>query len=189
VALLGASLGAARADDLIGPYVGAAVGKASLDVSTPLVKNFGSDHAAFKLIVGWRPISEIAVELEYLDLGGPSGASTSPHSNVTLATSASLRGLGAFGLLYLPTPIVDFYLKGGFSLMRTNADTTVSCISGAVCPPVTQPPPANRTDFGLAGGGGVMYRIRTLELRAEYERFTAGSGNPYFVSFGATWTF
>jgi len=189
-ALLGASLTVARADDLIGPYVGAAVGKASLDVSTQLVNNFGSDHAAFKLIVGWRPISEIAVELEYLDLGNPSGHSTYPNSNVTLATNASLKGLGAFGLLYLPTSIVDFYLKGGFSRMHTSADTTIiGCTSGGVCPPITQPPPADSTDFGFAGGGGVMYRIRTFELRAEYERFTAGSGNPYFVSFGATWTF
>jgi hypothetical protein len=34
-----------------------------------------------------------------------------------------------------------------------------------------------------------MYRIRAFEVRAEYERFTAGTGNPYLVSLGATWAF
>jgi Outer membrane protein beta-barrel domain len=188
--VLGFSLSAARADDLIGPYVGAGFGKATLDVSTQLVENFGSDHSAFKLIVGWRPISEIAVELEYVDLGQQTGASMYPNSNTSLSTTASVKGFGAFGLLYLPTPIVDFFLKGGFSRLHTSADTTiVGCPNGGVCPPLTQPPPVSSTDFGFAGGGGVMYRIRAFEVRAEYERFTAGTGNPYLLSLGATWAF
>lgn len=190
LALLGLSLSAARADDLIGPYIGAGFGKATLDVSTQLVNDFGSDHAAFKLILGWRPISEIAVELEYLDLGHQSGTSMYPNSDTSLSTTASLKGFGGFGILYLPTPIVDFFLKGGFARLHTSADTTIEgCPSGGVCPPLTQPAPISSTDFGFAGGGGVMYRIRTFELRAEYERFTAGTGNPYMLTFGATWAF
>ena len=190
VAVLAVSTGVARADDLIGPYVGAAYGKATLDVSTQLVDHFGSDHSAFKLIVGWRPISEIAVELEYLDLGHETATSMYPNSDTSLSTTASLKGFGAFGILYLPTPVVDFFLKGGFSRLHTSADTTiVGCPSGGVCPPLTQPTPISSTDFGFAGGGGVMYRISSFELRAEYERFTAGTGNPYMLSFGATWAF
>jgi opacity protein-like surface antigen len=183
-------MSAARADDLIGPYVGASFGKATLDVSTQLVDHFGSDHAAFKLIAGWRPISEMAFELEYVNLGHPTGSSQYPNSDTALSTSASLKGFGAFGLLYLPTPIVDFFLKGGFSRLHTSADTTiVGCPSGGVCPPLTQPAPISTTDFGFAGGGGVMYKIASFEVRAEYERFTAGTGNPYMVTLGATWTF
>jgi opacity protein-like surface antigen len=188
--VLGFSVSAARADDLIGPYVGVGFGKATLEVSTQLVENFGSDHSAFKLIAGWRPISEIAVEVEYLDLGHQTGTSTYPNSDTSLSTTASLKGFGAFGLLYLPTPIVDFFLKGGFSRLHTSADTTiVGCPSGGVCPPLTQPPPVSSTDFGFAGGGGVMYRIAAFEVRAEYERFSAGTGNPYLISLGATWAF
>jgi len=190
LAVLAVAVGVVRADDLIGPYVGAGFGKATLDVSTQLVNHFGSDHAAFKLIVGWRPISEMAFELEYVDLGHHSGSSMYPNSDTSLSTTASLKGLGAFGILYLPTPIVDFFLKGGFSRLHTSADTTiVGCPSGGVCPPITQPAPVSSTDFGFAGGGGVMYRISSYEVRAEYERFTAGSGNPYLVSLGATWAF
>jgi opacity protein-like surface antigen len=190
LALLGLAVSAARADDLIGPYVGAGFGKATLDVSTELVSHFGSDHSAFKLIFGWRPISEMAFELEYVDLGHQTGSSTYPNSDTSLSTSASLKGLAGFGMLYLPTPVVDFFLKGGFSRLHTSADTTiVGCPSGGVCPPLTQPAPVSSTDFGFAGGGGLMYRIASFEVRAEYERFSAGSGNPYLVSLGATWTF
>lgn len=190
LAVLGLSVSAARADDLIAPYVGAGFGKATLDVSTQLVSHFGSDHSAFKLIVGWRPISEMAFELEYVDLGHQTGTSMYPNSDTQLSTSASVKGFGGFALLYLPTPIVDFFLKGGFSRLHTSADTTiVGCPSGGVCPPLTQPVPISSTDFGFAGGGGVMYRIRTFEVRAEYERFTAGTGNPYLVTLGATWAF
>ena len=190
LAVLAVSASVARADDLIGPYVGAAFGKATLDVSTQLVDNFGSDHSAFKLMVGWRPISELAVELEYLDLGHASGSSMYPNSDTSLSTTASVKGFGAFGILYLPTPIVDFFLKGGFSRLHTSADTTIiGCPSGGVCPPLTQPAPISSTDFGFAGGGGVMYRISAFELRAEYERFSAGNANPYMVTVGATWAF
>jgi opacity protein-like surface antigen len=190
LAVLGLSVSAARADDLIGPYVGVGFGKATLEVSTQLVENFGSDHSAFKLILGWRPISEMAFELEYLDLGHQTGTSTYPNSDTSLSTTASLKGFGGFGLLYLPTPIVDFFLKGGFSRLHTSASTTIlGCPTGGVCPPLTQPAPISTTDFGFAGGGGVMYRIRAFEVRAEYERFTAGTGNPYLVSLGATWAF
>ena len=190
LALLAVSASVARADDLIGPYVGAAFGKATLDVSTQLVNDFGSDHSAFKLIFGWRPISEMAFELEYLDLGHQSGTSTYPNSDTSLSTTASLKGFGGFALLYLPTPIVDFFLKAGFSRLHTSADTTiVGCPTGGVCPPLTQPAPISSTDFGFAGGGGVMYRISAFEVRAEYERFTAGNGNPYMVTIGGTWAF
>jgi hypothetical protein len=34
-----------------------------------------------------------------------------------------------------------------------------------------------------------MYRFRSLEIRAEYERFAALGGNPYLVTGGFTWTF
>jgi opacity protein-like surface antigen len=190
VALVAFAASAARADDLIGPYIGAGFGKATLDVSTQLVGNFGSDHSAFKLIAGWRPISEMAFELEYIDLGHQTGTSIYPNSDTSLSTTASLKGFGGFAILYLPTPIVDFFLKGGFSRLHTSADTTiVGCPSGGVCPPLTQPAPISSTDFGFAGGGGVMYRISSFELRAEYERFTAGSGNPYMLSLGVTWAF
>jgi opacity protein-like surface antigen len=190
VALLGLAAGAARADDLIGPYVGATFGKARLDASTGLASGIGVSHSAYQIVVGVRPLSPFAVELGYLDFGHGSGSSTYPNSDVPLANDASRKGVAAFGVLYLPTPVLDFYVKAGLARLHTRADTTVGmCPSGGVCPPLAPPVPVDSTDTGLAGGAGLMYRIGSFELRAEYERFAALGGDPYLLTFGATWTF
>ncbi|HET7756100.1 MAG TPA: outer membrane beta-barrel protein [Steroidobacteraceae bacterium] len=188
--LLALAAAAARADDLLGPYAGATFGKATLDATTGLVSGFGSDKSAYQLIVGLRPVAEVAAELEYVDFGHASGLSTYSNSNVTLSSGASRKGLAAFGLLYLPTPLVDFYLKAGLARLHTRADTTiVGCPAGGVCPPLARPSPVNSTDTGIAGGAGVMYRIASFELRGEYQRFSALGGDPWLLTFGGTWTF
>jgi hypothetical protein len=188
--LLGLAAGGARADDLIGPYVGVAFGKGTNDASTGLVSGFGEHSSAYQIIGGWRPISELAVELQYLDFGHSSGPSTYEETSVPLTNSASRKGVAAFGLLYLPTPIVDFYLKAGVAKLHTTASTLVgACPAGGTCLPLVNPPPVDQSSVGIAGGGGVMYRFRSFELRAEYERFASLGGNPYMVTGGLTWTF
>ncbi len=189
-ALLACAAGGARADDLLGPYLGATFGKATVDASTGLVSGFGIHSSAYTIIAGWRPIPELSAELQYLDFGHSSGASVYKNSDVPLTNSASRKGEGAFGILYLPTPIVDFYMKAGLAKLHTTALTIVgTCPKGGVCPPLANPLPVDSTGVGVAGGGGVMYRFRSLELRAEYERFAALGGNPYMVTGGLTWTF
>jgi len=190
VLLLALAAGAARADDLIGPYVGATFGKAWLDTSNGLISGFGSDKSASQIILGWRPIPELAAELEYVNFGHSSGFSTYQNSDVPLANDVSRKGVAAFGLLYLPTPIVDFYLKAGVAKLHTQVETTVgTCPMGGVCPPLANPLPVDTMGVGIAGGGGVMYRFRWLELRADYARYAAVGGNPYLMTFGLTLTF
>jgi hypothetical protein len=189
-ALLAAAAGGARADDLLGYYFGGTGGKATVDASTGLVSGFGIHSSAYSVIAGWRPISELSAELQYLDFGHSSGKSVYKNSNVPLTNSASRKGEGAFGILYLPTPIVDFYLKAGLAKLHTTATTIVgTCPKGGVCPPLSNPLPVDSTGVGVAGGGGLMYRFRSLQIRAEYERFAALGGNPYMVTGGFTWTF
>ena len=189
-ALLTCAAGGAHAEDLLGFSFGATLGKATVDASTGLVSGFGSHSSAYTIIAGWRPISELSAELQYLDFGHSSGPSVYKNSNVPLTNSASRKGEGAFGILYLPTPIVDFYLKAGLARLHTTATTIVgTCPRGGVCPPLANPLPVNSTGVGAAGGGGLMYRFRSLEVRAEYERFAAQGGNPYMVTGGFTWTF
>lgn len=188
--LLALAAGGARADDLLGFYAGATYGKATVDASTGLVTGFGVHSSAYAVIAGWRPMPELAAELQYLEFGHSSGTSTYKNSNVPLTNSASRKGEGAFAILYLPTPIVDFYLKAGLAKLHTKATTIVgTCPKGGVCPPLSNPLPVDSTGVGVAGGGGVMYRFRSLEVRAEYERFAALGGNPYMVTGGLTWTF
>ena len=189
-ALLAGAAGGAHADDLLGFSFGGTYGKATVDASTGLVSGFGVHSSAYTIIAGWRPIPELAAELQYLSFGHSSGTSTNRNSDVPLTNSASRKGVGAFGILYLPTPIVDFYLKAGVAKLHSTAVTTVgSCPAGGVCPPLANPPPVDSTGVGLAGGGGVMYRFRSIEVRAEYERFAALGGNPYMVTGGLTWAF
>jgi hypothetical protein len=192
ILLLGAAA-AVRADDLTGVYVGAAFGKAWLDAADGLVSGFGSDKHATEFIVGWRPIPELAAELQYINFGTATGITTYPNSNQPLDNSASRKGLAAFGLLYLPTPVgVDFYLKGGVARLHTRVATIVEpCPAGGTCPPLANPAPVDSTGVGLAGGGGVMYRFRRLEVRFDYARFATASpgGNPYLMTFGLTYTF
>jgi hypothetical protein len=189
-ALLACRAGGARADDLLGFYFGGTYGKATIDASTGLVSGFGIHSSAYSVIGGWRPIAELAAELQYLNFGHSSGMSVYRNSNVPLTNSASRKGEGAFGILYLPTPIVDFYLKGGLAKLHSTATTLVgTCPKGGVCPPLSSPLPIDSTGVGAAGGGGVMYRFRRLELRAEYLRFAALGGNPYMVTGGFTWSF
>ena len=188
--LLTLAAGAVRADDLIGPYVGATFGKAWLDASDGLATGFGSDKSASQFIVGWRPIPELAAELAYVNFGHSSGMSTYQNSDVPLASDASRKGVAAFGILYLPTPIVDFYLKAGLARLHTQMQTVVgTCPVGGVCPPLANPLPVDSSGVGAAGGGGLMYRIRALELRIDYARFAALGGNPYLATFGFTFTF
>jgi len=189
-ALLACRAGGARADDLLGYYFGGGYGKATVDASTGLVSGFGIHSSAWTVVAGWRPMSELSAELQYLNFGHSSGTSVYKNSNVPLTNSASRRGEGAFGILYLPTPVVDFYLKAGLAKLHTTATTIVgTCPKGGVCPPLSNPLPVDSTGVGVAGGGGVMYRFRSLEIRAEYERFAALGGNPYMVTGGFTWTF
>jgi hypothetical protein len=189
--LLAFAADAAHAEDLLGFYAGGAFGKAWLDASDGLVSNFGSDKHASEFIVGWRPISELAAELEYINFGSSSGFSTYPNSNIPLLNEASRKGLAAYGVLYLPTPVVDFYLKAGVAKLHTKTSTIVEpCPMGGTCPPLSNPIPVNSTGVGLTGGGGVMYRFRRIEARFDYARFaTNGGGNPYLMTLGLTWTF
>lgn len=188
--LLGLAASAARADDLLGPYFGATFGKATIDASTGLVSGFGNHSSAWTVIAGWRPIPELSAELQYFDFGHSDGSSVYKNSNVPLTNSARRKGEGAFGILYLPTPIVDFYMKAGLAKLHSTALTIVgTCPKGGVCPPLANPLPVDSTGVGVAGGGGVMYRFRSLEVRAEYERFAALGGNPYMVTGGLSWTF
>ena len=188
--LLALAAGAAHAEDLLGFYAGGAFGKAWLDASDGLVSGFGSDKHASEFIVGWRPIPELGAELEYINFGSSSGLSTYPNSDVPLMSEASRKGLAAYGVLYLPTPVVDFYLKAGVARLRTQVSTIVEpCPMGGNCPPLSNPLPVNSMGVGLTGGGGVMYRFSRLEARFDYARFAALGGNPYLMTFGLTWTF
>lgn len=189
----------AAADNLPGLYVGGAIGQGQVSVSAysasyaSRVSGSGvaagtdelkDNHPAFKAIVGIRPISLIGAELEYVDLG---------HVHETLfnyPADASMKGAAAFGLLYLPVPVVDVYLKAGAARLQSSLNAAV---------PYRAPPPLcdicqfprfeqDRTTTGLAAAAGIQYKFGSLAVRGEYERFNAAGEHPNLVSLALTWS-
>lgn len=98
-----------------------------------------------------------------MDFGDP----TASDGNVV---DVKMRGAAAFGLLYLPIPVVvDVKLR--VARIQSTVSGVLRTICTLVC--VNLPFRADRTDTGLAGGAGVQLKLGSAALRAEYERFTA----------------
>jgi opacity protein-like surface antigen len=185
------------ADDLLGFYVGAAIGESHVRTAQEINGDTGYDyqfdatHGAWKVTAGLRPISPLGVELEYIDFGNPS---TGPSNAIFGELSnADQKAVALFGLGYLPlhVPFLDIYGKLGVARLHTAA-TEVSpipvCPAGSTsCGPTTFNISDSSTNF--AYGAGVQGKIGSLAIRAEYERISASGGNPDIFSLGVTWTF
>ena len=191
----------ALAVDLLGAYVGAAVGQGRVDTGELTVAtsggsasagSFTENHSAFRIMAGVRPITFIGAEVEYLDLGHP-GKSFS--SGVIASADVKMNGAAAFAMLYLlPVPVLDVYVKAG--LARLQASSTVTAVLPGVgtcaigspnCAVFTQRNSATNT--GAAGGVGVQLKVGAWAMQAEYERFSALGGTPGLASVGVRWTF
>jgi hypothetical protein len=109
--LLAPLSGNAVAEDLLGLYVGGAVGESRVAVNSEgfALSNFRENHSAFQLMAGVRPISLVGAEIDYIDFGHPSGSLNAAPA------SATLKGAAAFGVLYLPIPVIDVYGKAGLA--------------------------------------------------------------------------
>jgi len=185
----------ARADNLLGLYVGAGVGQSHVrnDLSTfSNLNGFVQNHTGWKALAGIRPISFLGAEIEYADFGHPgvSGA-TSALPGFIYSADVSQKAASAFGLLYwpLPVPILDVYGKAGISELRTRIHATASCAAGAAC---TGGPIASQqsfTDARFAYGAGVQVKLLGLAARAEYERINESAGSPDLYSIVLAWTF
>jgi opacity protein-like surface antigen len=187
---------AARADDLLGLYVGGSVGVARVEASPGSLVNsngeslnnagdFAANHSAFKVMAGVRPISLVGGEMEYIDFGNPSGNLGSVPANV------DLKGAAAFVVAYLPVPIVDVTVKVGLARLQNTLAGTGEFSTGPFNDGYlsTFPFRLDRTNNNFAIGGGVQYTIGSIGMRAEYERFEAAGGSPSLLSVGVIWTF
>jgi Outer membrane protein beta-barrel domain len=187
----------AVAENLLGLYVGGAIGQSRVEARGQTIYSLGDfysatgsfreNHAAFKVLLGIRPISLLGAEVSYTDFGHSSGGFNAYPAN------ASMKGVSAFGVLYLPVPIVDVFLKAGVARIQSELNGTG--IGGPNC---TAACPAylflesfqlDRTNVGGAGGVGAQYKLGSFAPRVEYERFDAAGGTPSLLSAGITWSF
>src|ERR1700722_1402347 len=189
--LLAQPSGKAVAGDLLGLYVGGAIGQSRVEATETacqcdlfqeiVTEKFDKTHLAFKGVLGARPISLVGAEIAYIDFGKPDGQAFG------FPASASIKGVAAFGVLYLPVPVVDIYLKAGVA--RLESTEKYSYCGPCACNFCLNSIQLDRTDTSGAGGLGAQYKFGSWAVRAEYERFKAAGENPSLFSAGVTWSF
>lgn len=151
-----------------GIYVGASVGQSDVTVSAGdgLPKFDGKDFS-YKIIFGVRPVDRFSAEVSYLSLGKPDDRTT--------GSAVDTKGVSGFAVGYAAVGPVDLFAKAGL----VNWDATVTSRGVRV---------SKRDGTDFAYGAGVQFRLLSLALRAEYERFELEKG-ANLLSVGATWTF
>jgi hypothetical protein len=154
-----------------GPYLGASLGSAGLDVSAGGVDL--DDATAFKIFGGYNfgivPLVNLAIEGSYVNFGtaeGSSGASSA---------EASVSGLDAFGLVGVNMGPVSLFGKVGAIYW----DSEFSAPSQTTDESGTDP----------AYGVGLQFQLLSIAIRAEYEIFALDDVDIGFLSAGVSYTF
>ena len=176
----------ARADNLLGLYIGGGVGESH--VRNDSLSGFIENHTGWKALIGIRPIPIVGAELEYTDFGHPGATGVTVAPGLAYNVDASQKAASLFGLAYLPLPlpVLDIYGKVGFS--RLKSDVNASCVTPVTCganPAYHQ----QSTDTRFAYGVGAQAKFFAVALRAEYERIQSSAGSPDLYALIATWTF
>jgi hypothetical protein len=205
VALLAGGLGAMAAAQA-GPldiYLGAAFGqshvRAQLDglSSTfgPLgsLGRFDQTGSAYQAMLGIRLLSFVGAEVDYMDLGrqsvrGPGQPVPGAPGYYVSAEQVSQKGEAAFGMLYLPVPIINVYVKAGLSRITTEMSATTNsplplCQIGHPDCGVSYAA-RSASDVRFAYGAGAQWKLGHWAVRGEYERFDAAGANPSLLSIG-----
>jgi hypothetical protein len=151
-------------DEVSGAYVGGGVGQfnASIDDVDDVdetVDSWDDDDTAYKFFAGYRLNRFLAVELDYINLGEPSGAAV-PGFNV----DASVDGFAPYVIGTIPLgPYFEVYGRLGYYFY----DATIGRENEI----------DNRVEFDeesedLVYGGGIGANIgEKLNIRFEYEKF------------------
>lgn len=175
----------AATDNPSGPYVGAGWGQFNLNVDhfdqvdDAFEEVFDADDNAWKVFGGWRFNPYVAVELDYIDFGGPEDEVRSSGSSGDYRVE--LSGLAPYLVGTLPLGPVELFGKLGYyyydvdlGLDLDDADFD-SSHSG------------NDFAYGVGVGFTVLER---LYLRAEYEKVDldfADDADAFWLS--AAWRF
>jgi hypothetical protein len=154
-----------------GVYLGASVGQANLKIddltnNTFADDDFNGDDLAYKLIAGIRPLDWLGVEAAYVNFGKPE------DTVVGTKLKADGDGISAFAVGFLATGPVDLFAKVGLISWDSK-------ISGSF----------DQDGTDLAYGVGAQFRVLSLSVRAEYEKFDISDVDLDMVSVGVTYTF
>ncbi len=139
---------AAAADN--GFYLGAGITQSEFDAG-----NLGSDSLddnSYKIIAGFRPFNWLAVEGNFIDLGGESDGA---------GTSLDAQAFTVSGLLIAEFAVIDLYARLGMANWKLDAS-----LSGF----------GSESDNGWEPtyGVGIGAHFGSFGVRAEYESFQVG---------------
>lgn len=204
LALAVAAIQPTYADGPLGLYVGGTLGRGEVAANTQTLPAFISagefkeSNATLGAVLGIRPIRYLGAEIGYVDFGRPYGNVGGYRDHV------SMQAETAFGVLYLPVPVVDLYGKFGAARMHADANNITYFPPGHTCPAFEPDCTVigaenvstftSRTSTNLAFGAGAQYKFASLHalgslaMRAEYDRFEFGGQNPSQVALGLIWT-
>lgn len=175
-ALILTTAAAGAADN--GLYVGASVGQATLNIDDidleDEVFDFDADETAYKIFVGYRLLTFLAVEGSYVDFG------TFEDSRDGASFKADASGFDVFAMGMLPLAIADVFVKIGAISWDADLRASIGDFTDSDSDSGTDP----------AYGLGVQFRIRSFAVRAEAELFDVdGADDLYMVSVGGSYTF
>jgi len=195
----------AAADDLLGWYLGAAVGESHVRTAQEILGDTGYDyefnkqHTGWKVAAGIRPISPLGVELEYIDFGNPSGPEVGGFGGLSQAGQKAVA-LSGVGYIPLPLPFLSLYGKLGVARLHTTTTENPPVPATPTCP--IAPGSCARTDIAFnpntygsasttnaAYGLGAQAKFGPIAVRAEFERLSGAGDSPSLGSLGVTWTF
>lgn len=138
--------------------------------------DFDADTTGYKLIAGWRFLDWLSVEGNWIDFG--SASDRVPVQGGNLKIESDLDGVSVSVVGFLPIGPIDLFARAGVF----NWDGSLN--SGALA--------GKGSDDGtdLTYGVGAQFRLLSLSLRAEYERFDVDAlDNADMISVGLTYTF
>ena len=135
-----------------GFYLGAGITDSEFDIDDVGSGNL-SDNS-FKVIAGWRPLDWIALEANYIDLGGESDVDFSIDANAITVSGLVLAEIG----------IVDLYARVGMANWNSDVEVDIPGL-GTI----------SDSDSGWEPtyGVGVGVHFGSVGVRAEWERFEA----------------
>ena len=150
--------GAARADNGY-VYFGAGISRDKVSDIVHGGTTFADiDSTSWKLYGGFRPLSQLAIESDYIDLGGRSSSSGVINNN---HSDAEAFAAYAVGFLPLPLPLLDVFGKAGFARWTLDGSSISSIVPGNFS--------IDGTSF--AWGVGTQVHLGNFGARLEYESF------------------
>lgn len=150
--------GAARADNGY-VYFGAGISRDKVSDIVHGGTTFADiDSTSWKLYGGFRPLSLLAIETDYIDLGGRSSSGGIINNN---HSDANAFAGYAVGFLPIPLPLLDVFGKAGLARWTLDGSSISSIVPGNFS--------TDGTSF--AWGVGTQAHVGSFGARLEYEGF------------------